>query len=104
DVLQAEADRFSATFPPSNEDTKLKIMRDSGLLQRDPSREELAAIAIPTLLLWGEKDELIPLDCGKDAASLIPRSKLLVFPNVGHIPSIEAPDHFVRAVSEFASS
>jgi len=103
-ALQAESDAFSATFPPSNENIKLQIVRDSGLLRRDPSREDLAAIAVPTLLLWGEKDELIPLACGEDAASLISDSRLVVLPNVGHIPSIEAPDDFVRVVSEFASS
>ena len=103
-ALQAESDRFAATFPPSNEATKMKIARDSGLLRRDPSREELASIAVPTLLLWGEQDELIPLASGEDAASLIPDAKLVVLPNVGHIPSIEAPDEFVRVVSEFASA
>jgi pimeloyl-ACP methyl ester carboxylesterase len=103
-ALQAEADDFSRTFPASNETTKLLIARDSGLLRRDPSREELAAIAVPTLLVWGEQDELIPVACGEDAASLIPDAKLVVLPNVGHIPSIEAPDELVRVVSEFASS
>ena len=78
-------------------------MRDSGLARRDPSREELAALAVPTLLLWGEKDELVPLECGRDAASLIPGARLVVLPDVGHIPSIEAPDEFVRLISEFAS-
>jgi triacylglycerol lipase len=102
--LQAEADAFSATLPAGNEGTRMMIARDSGLLRRDPSREELAAIAVPTLLLWGEQDELIPVACGEDAASLIPDAKLVVLPNVGHIPSIEAPDEFVRVVSEFASS
>ena len=102
--LQAEADAFSRTFPASNEKTKMSIARDSGLLRRDPSREEIAAIAVPTLLLWGEQDELIPVASGEDAASLIPDTKLVVLPGVGHIPSIEAPDEFVRVVSEFASS
>jgi 2-hydroxy-6-oxonona-2,4-dienedioate hydrolase len=103
-ALQAESDRFAATLPPSNEKTKLAIARDSGLLRRHPSRDELAAIDVPVLLLWGQQDELIPLACGEDAASLMPGAKLVVLPNVGHIPSIEAPDAFVRVVSEFAAS
>jgi pimeloyl-ACP methyl ester carboxylesterase len=102
-ALQAESDRFAATLPPSNETTKLAIARDSGLLRRDPSREELAAIDVPVLLLWGEQDELIPLACGEDAAALIATARLVALPNVGHIPSIEAPDAFVRVISEFAS-
>lgn len=104
DALQAASDAFTATLPPSNETTRIRILRDSGLLRRDPSRAELSAIAVPTLLLWGEQDELIPLACGRDAAALIPDAKLVVLPNVGHIPSIEAPGEFVRVVSEFAAS
>ena len=70
--------------------------------KREPTRDELKTIAVPTLLLWGDKDELIPLECGEDAATLIPNSKLVVLKNVGHLPSIEATDDFVRIVSEFA--
>lgn len=104
DALLAASDAFAATLPPSNAITKMRIARDSGLLARDPSRDELAAIAAPTLLVWGEQDELIPLACGRDAASLIPGAKLVVLPNVGHVPSIEASQDLVRVVSEFVAS
>ncbi|HEX4301829.1 MAG TPA: alpha/beta fold hydrolase [Rhizomicrobium sp.] len=99
--LQAASDAFSSSFPPSYETTRQAILRDSGLAKREPTRDELAKIFVPTLLLWGEKDELIPLACGQDAAGLIPNAQLVVLPNVGHIPSIEAPGDFVRIVSDF---
>jgi pimeloyl-ACP methyl ester carboxylesterase len=87
----------------SHDDTRAAILTASGLGKREPTHEQLATIAVPTLLLWGEKDELIPLDCGEDAATVIPNSKLVVLPNIGHIPSIEASADFIRIVSEFAN-
>ncbi len=99
--LQTAADAYASSFPASYETTRIAIRRDSGLTKREPTREQLAQISVPTLLLWGEKDELIPLECGQDAAGLIPNAKLVVLPNVGHIPSIEAPAAFVRIVSDF---
>jgi pimeloyl-ACP methyl ester carboxylesterase len=100
---QAAADTQPAERRTVNDPTRLAIARDSGLRGGDPTREQLAAIAVPTLLLWGDSDELIPLECGEDAATLIPNSKLVVLKNVGHIPSVEATDDFVRIVSDFAS-
>ncbi len=93
---------FSASLPASYETTRMAILRDSGLAKREPTRDELARISVPTLLLWGEKDALIPLDCGRDAATLIPNAELVVLRDVGHIPSIEATDDFIRIVGEFA--
>ena len=87
----------------SHDDTRAAILASSGLGRREPTRERLATIAVPTLLLWGEKDALIPVECGEDAATVIPNSKLVVLPNVGHIPSIEATEDFIRIVSDFAN-
>ncbi|MBS0471331.1 MAG: alpha/beta hydrolase [Proteobacteria bacterium] len=101
--LQAAADALPSEMRTVNDPTRMAIVRDSGLRGTDPTREQLAAIAVPTLLLWGDKDELIPLECGQDAAALIPKAELVVLKNVGHIPSIEAPNDFVRIVSEFAN-
>jgi 4,5:9,10-diseco-3-hydroxy-5,9,17-trioxoandrosta-1(10),2-diene-4-oate hydrolase len=101
---QAAADALPAAMRAVNDPTRAAIMRDSGLSTDDPTREQLASIAVPTLLLWGARDELIPLDCGEDAARLIPRARLVVLDNVGHIPSVEAAGDFVRVVSHFANS
>ncbi|MBL6939144.1 MAG: alpha/beta hydrolase [Alphaproteobacteria bacterium] len=100
---QAAADAQPAERRTVNDPTRMAIVRDSGLTKNEPTRDELKSIAVPTLLLWGDHDELIPLECGQDAATLIPNSKLVVLNNVGHIPSVEATDDFVRIVSDFAN-
>lgn len=86
-----------------NDATREAILRDSTMRGREPSNEDLARIAVPTLLLWGDHDEAVPHDCGERAAAIIPNSRLVVLPNVGHIPSIEVPHDFARIVSDFAT-
>jgi pimeloyl-ACP methyl ester carboxylesterase len=101
---QAAADALAASLPPgTNDATRSAIVRDSGLGRNDPGPDALGKISVPTLLLWGDRDELIPLECGEDAARHIPNAKLVVLKNVGHIPSIEATGDFVRIISDFAN-
>lgn len=80
-----------------------RIFAASDLGRGWPDAEALAKIAAPTLLLWGEDDELVPVRHGRAAAAAIPGSQLLVLPGVGHIPSIEAPRDFVRILTDFAA-
>lgn len=59
---------------------------------RQASKEKLAAIKVPTLILWGEEDNLIPVKSAKWFSEAIPGSKLIVYPAVGHIPMEEIPE------------
>ncbi|HWD26156.1 MAG TPA: alpha/beta hydrolase [Rhizomicrobium sp.] len=88
----------------SHDPTRAAIMLASGLGKREPTREQLATIAVPTLLLWGKEDRLIPVECGEDAATVIPNAEFVVLPDIGHIPSIEASADFIRIVSAFANA
>jgi triacylglycerol lipase len=64
-------------------------------------KDHLAKITIPTLVVWGGSDELVPLDAGKAYAAGIPGAKLAVIPECGHGPSIEKPKEFLAAVLPF---
>ena len=55
------------------------------------------------LIVHGENDRLVPLRNSRRLASLIPHSRLVVFPNCGHSPHEEIPDQLVSAVQEFLS-
>ena len=59
------------------------------------------AEAVPTLIVWGERDSIIPVRHGKDAHRHIPGSRLEVFEDVGHLPQVEAPLRFVLALETF---
>lgn len=54
------------------------------------SRQQFASLKLPVLVMWGERDGLIPLSSGKLMASLIPGAALIVYPGIGHIPMEEA--------------
>jgi pimeloyl-ACP methyl ester carboxylesterase len=60
-----------------------------------------AALHIPTLVLWGEQDALVPVEVGQRLTELIPGARLHVLPGAGHQPQWEAPDAFHAAVLPF---
>jgi pimeloyl-ACP methyl ester carboxylesterase len=80
-----------------------RILAASDLGRGWPDATALARITTPTLLLWGEDDDLVPVRFGRAAAAAIPGSELIVLPGVGHIPSIEAPRDFARILTAFAA-
>ena len=62
---------------------------------------EAHLIEAPTLLLWGENDQDIPLHEGQRLFRAIPDARLIVFRHCGHIPHEEYPAQFVDVVSRF---
>lgn len=71
--------------------------------QIDVERPEslLAVIKAPTLLVWGEKDALIPVSNLSRYREFIHGSRFVVFPNLGHIPQEEAPVQSLAPVRAF---
>lgn len=63
--------------------------------------EKLKSIKTPTLLLWGAKDNWIPLDNGKRMDSLLQNSKLAVLENSGHVPMEENPKESLAILKNF---
>lgn len=63
--------------------------------------ERLAEIKIPTLILWGAKDGLIPLSAAKRFQKDIKQAELVVFDELGHVPHEEDPTITVKAVKGF---
>ncbi len=56
---------------------------------------------VPVLIVWGERDPIIPVEHGRSAHALIPGSVLEVFDGVGHLPQIEAPARFTSVLERF---
>jgi pimeloyl-ACP methyl ester carboxylesterase len=59
------------------------------------------AAEVPTLIIWGDADPIIPVDHAHAAHASIPGSRLEIFEGVGHYPHCEAPERFVEVLSEF---
>ena len=62
---------------------------------------QLASLKLPVLILWGEKDQLIPVSSGQWLHARIPGSRLIVYPGVGHLPMEEHPDQSAADVKAF---
>lgn len=58
-------------------------------------------IAIPTLILWGDQDSLIPVDAAETWKAKVKDSELIVYPRIGHIPMEETPETSARDVAAF---
>jgi len=65
------------------------------------SDAELAALACPTLVVWGERDRFFPTVHARRAATLIPRSIMRMVPGAGHSPNWERPKEVVALLSGF---
>ncbi len=86
----------------ANNPIRMRILAESDLGRGWPDAAALGKITVPVLLLWGEDDDLVPVQHGRAAAAAIPGAELVVLPGVGHIPSIDAPREFVRILTGFA--
>jgi pimeloyl-ACP methyl ester carboxylesterase len=59
------------------------------------------AAHLPTLIMWGDRDEIIPVSHGRSAHEAIAASRYVELENVGHFPHVEAPDLFLSHLLEF---
>lgn len=66
--------------------------------------DRLKNIKVPTLIIWGSEDTLTPFAYAERFAKGIPGSKLVAIDNTGHIPQVEKPEAFYRAVKGFVRS
>jgi pimeloyl-ACP methyl ester carboxylesterase len=64
----------------------------------------LGTIKVPTLILWGDADPLLEPASAHKFAAAIPGSKLITYPQVGHLPQIEIPARSAADVGEFLDS
>lgn len=67
-------------------------------------RDRLARIEMPTLIVWGLSDRVIPVAAGISYHRRIPHSRLEVFERTGHLPQLERPVRFNALLDEFLAS
>ncbi|HEX6312521.1 MAG TPA: alpha/beta hydrolase [Acidimicrobiia bacterium] len=65
-------------------------------------RDQLAGIAAPTLLIWGDRDGLVPRSEQDLLASAIPDARLVVYEGSGHSPNWEQPERVASDIEAFA--
>jgi pimeloyl-ACP methyl ester carboxylesterase len=62
---------------------------------------KLSMITVPTLILWGRQDKVIPLRVGELLHQAIPNSILEIIEECGHVPQEEKPDETIERLSNF---
>jgi pimeloyl-ACP methyl ester carboxylesterase len=81
-----------------------RVWRDTmtGMLSRD-AKSQLGKIKAPTLIVWGDKENVFPRAEQDALVSAIPNAVLKVYAETGHCPNWERPEQFVRDFEEFAT-
>ena len=67
---------------------------------RREAASRLGALTMPTLVLWGEHDALVPLAVGKALAAALPRAQFEVLQGCGHLPTLEKPEESAAMFTE----
>jgi pimeloyl-ACP methyl ester carboxylesterase len=79
----------------------LQVMRLARQLLDADVSGKLGSIAAPTLVVWGQNDLIVPLELGRRLAGRIPRARLAVLPETGHVPMWERPEAWNELVLPF---
>ena len=62
------------------------------------------AAHVPTLIVWGDRDAMIPVEHAHGAHAAMPGSRLEIFAGAGHLPHRDQPWRFVRVLLDFVAS
>lgn len=68
---------------------------------RDTLTRHLATLQVPTLIVWGERDRILPATHLNHARRLYPHARTHLFPDTGHMPQIERAEEFNTLVTRF---
>lgn len=74
------------------------LRQQTAIMGRIDSRPYLKEITVPTLVGIGSEDKLIPLPMSQEMAEMIPGAELAIFPNAGHVPTLESPEAVAHAM------
>jgi len=100
---------YALSQRPAHSETLLDLAHDLGTVRgiRSPWRQALLAaltkLDIPTLIVWGDRDRVLPSAHLAAAVLALPRAESHLFDRTGHMPQIERPDEFAALVEEFLS-
>ena len=85
-------------YPPGAARQYLAIMASG------PRVDLLKTVKVPTLVLHGEDDPLLPVECGRDVAALVPGAKIETFPGWGHDVPEQMVPKLVSSISSFCKT
>ena len=88
----------------ANKELHAKILEQIVTDNVEERAKVIAKYDIPTLVVWGEKDQVIKPETTELISKLIPQSQVIVMPDVGHVPMVEAIDETADDYKAFRST
>jgi pimeloyl-ACP methyl ester carboxylesterase len=82
----------------------LRTILDPGGQRVSATDRLYLAEEMPSLIVWGERDPIIPYRHGLQASEIMPGSRFITFPDAGHFPHRQDPRRFVRELTDFMES
>ena len=67
------------------------VAQNRAVIARPDARAHLPQLRCPVLVMHGDSDQLVPLDCAQEIAALAPHARLVVVPRCGHMLTMEQP-------------
>jgi pimeloyl-ACP methyl ester carboxylesterase len=95
-------ERVNAYYQPlKTQGGQLSATRARAQFELFPIEDRIPGIKVPTLIIWGAEDTLIPLEAGRKLNELISGSKLVIFEKCGHVPQEEMPERVLSEIAGF---
>ncbi len=95
-------ERVNAYYQPlKTQGGQLSATRARAQFELFPIEDRIPGIKVPTLIIWGAEDTLIPLEAGRKLNELISGSKLVIFEKCGHGPQEEMPERVLSEIAGF---
>jgi pimeloyl-ACP methyl ester carboxylesterase len=69
--------------------------------QREVLLDQLSKLTVPTLILWGESDRIVPVRHARAAVARLVQGRLEVLPDCGHLPQVEKPERVADLLGDF---
>jgi pimeloyl-ACP methyl ester carboxylesterase len=97
------------TLPPAAQaiaaGNRAALAAYAGTAMCDPTlRERLRTLELPTLVLWGDSDQIVDSDYGRAYAAAMPIARFQLLKDTGHLPQIETPDQLMHAIWDSAAT
>jgi pimeloyl-ACP methyl ester carboxylesterase len=101
-MTESDLDEYFRPFTtPEGREAQLELYRSGDFSELEPYEGKLAALGVPTLMLWGEADPFAPIGGARRFEREIPGSELEVVEGIGHFVTDDAPDEYARRLIAF---
>jgi haloalkane dehalogenase len=101
---QAVDEYFKGFATPEQRRAALALYKSGDFEKLEPHRGALAAMSVPTLILWGAGDDYAPVAGAHRFAREIPHAELVVLDDAGHFPMEDEPERFGAEIARFLAA